>query len=155
MSKTFEGPRGVDLLQSETLELLPSAARTATPGTNGTAFVLNGERVAFGILLKITNKATDAADTLDVYIDFLGPDGVTWINAVHFTQAKGNEADAESQYVQLIPNTGSTAPTVVTGDAASGVVRPEVTGSQIRARYAIVDADANGTFSFGVWATAL
>lgn len=152
---TLKGDRGRDLLSGERITLAASAARTATAGTNGTAYVLNGERSIIGVQLKFTNKQTDAADTCDVYIDFLSPDGTNWINAAHFTQALGDGADAETQYINLVPSTGSTTPTVVTSDAASGVVRPEVFGSQIRARWVIVDADADGSFTFSVYAYAM
>lgn len=150
----LKGPRGVELLQGEQIALFASAARTATAGTNGTAAIVNGERIAIGLLLKVTAAGTDAADTLDVYVDFLGPDGTTWLNAVHFEQVIGTDA-AESQYVLLIPNSGSTTVTQVGSDAAAGTVRPNVFGSQIRGRYVLVDADADGGFTFSLYAYAL
>lgn len=141
-------------MQGEQITLFASAARTATAGTNGTAYDLDGERLIIGVLLKVTNADTDAADTLDVYVDFLGPDGTTWLNAVHFEQVIGTDA-AESQYVLLVPNSAATTVTTVTSDAAVGTVRPEVFGSQIRGRYVLVDADADGTFTFSLYAYAL
>jgi hypothetical protein len=135
----------------ETIALLASAARTATAGTNGAAFPVT-TRVLFAILLEFTNKADDVDDTCDVYIDMLL--GATWINAVHFTRVLGNAADASKEYALLMPSAG-TAPITATADAGSGVIRPEVIGSQIRARWIIVDpsgADATFTFSVTVWA---
>ncbi len=151
---SVKGPRGVELLQGETITLAASAARTATAGTNGTAFTVQGERAVFAVLFDVTNADHEAGDTLDVYIDFLGPDGATWLNAVHFAQEHGDHAAAK-YYVLLIPNSGTASPTTVTSDAAAGVVRPEVTGSQIRARWVIVDSgDGDATFTFAVsdWA---
>lgn len=151
----IETSRGTNLLKGESIALLASAARTATAGTNGTAFTLNGERVVFAILFSLTAAAHEAGDTLDLYIDFLGPDGATWINAVHFTQEHGDHAAAK-YYALLNPNAGTAAPLTVTADAAAGVIRPEVTGSQIRARWVIVDSgDGDASFTFSVYAWAL
>lgn len=152
----IETDRGVNLLKGEPLVLAASAARTATAGTNGTAIPLNGERMILAIELRFTNKTHEAGDTCDVYIDFLGPDGVNWINAVHFAQEHGDHADASAHYVLLIPNAGSTKTVDVTSDALADVVRPEVTGSQIRARWVIVDSgDADASFTFAINAYAL
>lgn len=153
---SMRGSRGFDLLQGEPIMLAASAARTATAGTNGTAYVTNGERSACAVLLEFTDKKTAAGDTCDVYIDFYVPqgDGGAWINAVHFTQALGNGTDAEKQYVLLTPAAGTTAPTVVTGDASAGAARPEVTGSQIRARWVIVSG-TDASFTFSVYAYGL
>ena len=137
--------------EGESIVLLPSAARGATVGTNGTAFPVPG-RVAFAILLEFTAKADDVDDTCNVYIDMLV--GSTWINAIHFTQVLGNAADASKEYALLMPSAQST-PIVATGDAGSGVIRPMVIGSQIRARWVIVDptgADASFTFAVTAWA---
>lgn len=152
----LHGSRGIDLFPGEQITLAASAARTATAGANGTAYVINGERTAIGVLVSYTAITHEAADTIDVYIDFLGPDGATWLNAVHFTQQHGDHVAPIREYVLLIPNAGTAAPTVVTSDAAAGVVRPEVFGSQIRARWVIVDSgDADASFTFSVYAYAL
>ncbi len=144
--------RGVNLNQGEAFTLAALAAREATAGTNGTAYVLQGERVAIGLLCKFTAKATDASDTCDVYVDVL-VDGTNWVNAVHFTQALGNGTDAASEYALLLPS-ANTAPlviTTVTADAASGVVRPDIIGSQIRARWVIVNSSTDDeSFTFSV-----
>ena len=139
--------------KGEALTLAASVARGVAASGNGTAFDIDG-RVAMGILLKFTDKQADGTDTCDVFIDLLL--GAIWVNAIHFTQAFGNGTDAASEYALILPTSGLTTPTVVTSDAASGVVRPEVVGSQIRARWAIVDGGgAVASFTFGVTAWAL
>lgn len=68
--------------------LLSSAART-----------LSGERVIPGsfenilagsFLLVVSAAATEAADTLDVYVQSSADDGATWDDFIHFTQVLGN-----------------------------------------------------------------
>jgi hypothetical protein len=135
----------------ESFTLLPSAARGATAVTNGTPVDIS-TRIAFAILLEFTAKADDVDDTCNVYIDMLI--GATWVNAVHFAQVLGNAADASTEYALLVPSQQTITLNVST-NAGSGVVRPEVIGSQIRARWVIVDpagADASFTFSVMVWA---
>jgi hypothetical protein len=135
----------------ESFVLLPSAARGATAGTNGTPVDVP-TRMAFAILLEFTAKADDVDDTCNVYIDMLI--GATWINAVHFTQVLGNAADASKEYAMLMPS-ASTVTINTTSNAGSGVIRPEVIGSQMRARWIIIDptgADASFTFSVTVYA---
>jgi len=148
------GNRGINLEAGELFTLAASAAREATAGTNGTAFVLNGERTAIIVLCEFTAKATDVGDTCDVYVDMLV--NATWINAVHFTQALGNGTDAAKEYAVLVPSGSNTTVTTATADLASGAVRGDAFGSQIRARWVIV---ASGTddesFTFSVTGYAL
>lgn len=127
--------------------LAASAARTA--GASGTAVVVGGWRRAI-VELSITASATDAGDTLNVFVDVLAPDGVTWLNAVHFTQQAGNGAAAK-EYAVLDPANPGTSVIAVTSDAASGAVRPALFGPQVRARWAIVDSgDGNSSHTFAV-----
>lgn len=128
--------------------LAASAARTDTAGTNGTAVTINGKWVFMNILCEFTAKGTDATDTCDVYVDVLI--GSTWINAIHFTQALGNGTDAAKEYATLGASSSNTIVTTATADLASGAVRADCFGSQIRARWVIVDTgtdDASFTFS--------
>jgi len=142
------------IYNGELLTLEASAAHIATAGTNGTAVVVDGHRKRFIVLLEFTNKAADSNDTCDVYVDVLI--GSTWINAVHFTQVLGNAADASKEFAILDPASPGTSVISVTSDAASGAVRPAAFGSQMRARWVIVDpTGANATFSFSVTAYAL
>lgn len=139
--------------RGETLTLAASAARAVADSGSGTAYPIPSRGV-LAILLEFTDKQTDGTDTCDVYIDMLI--GSTWVNAVHFTQALGNGTDAAKEYALIMPTSGLTTPTTITSDAASGVVRPEVIGSQIRARWAIVDGGGSAaSFTFAVTAWAL
>lgn len=137
-----------DSYYEKTLTLAASAARTPTAGTNGTAFELDGKLAALMVVCEFTAKGTDATDTADVYVDVLV--GALWINAIHFTQALGNGTDAAAECAVICPGGGNTAITSITADAASGVVRPNLFGSSVRARWIIVNtgaADASFTFS--------
>jgi hypothetical protein len=148
----MKGPRGVELLQGETITLAASAARTA--GANGPAVYVGGERERLLVLLNVTASLTDAADTLDVYIDW-SLDNVTWFNGGHFAQQAGNGA-AKKEYMIFDPSNPGTASILVTSDAAAGAVRPAAFGVYIRARWAIVDSgDANQSHTFSVVAYAV
>ena len=146
------GSRGTDLQKGELITLAASAARTA--GANGTAVFVGGERKRFVIVNAITVSATDAGDTLDVYVD-CSLDGVTWYNAAHFTQQAGNGA-ARTEYAVLDPSNPGVAVIDVTADAAAGAVRPALFGPYIRARWAIADSgDGNSSHTFSVLAYAV
>jgi hypothetical protein len=144
----------VELLQGELITLAASAARTAS--ANGTAVYVGGERRRFVIVNAITVSATDAGDTLDVYVDF-SLDNVTWYNAVHFTQRAGNlPATPRTEYAVLDPANPGTSVINVTADAAAAAVRPALFGPYMRARWALVDGggDANTSHTFSVIAYA-
>jgi len=142
------------LPSGEDITLAASAARGATAGTNGTAVAIDGSRRRFIVLIEFTAKATDANDTCDVYVDVLI--GSTWINAIHFTQALGNGTDAAKEFAILDPANPGTSAINVTSDASSGAVRPAAFGSQMRARWVIVDpTGANASFTFSVIAYAV
>ena len=132
------------------LTLAASAARTAS--ANGTAVAAHDVSRLL-VLLNITASATDAGDTLDVYVD-VSPDNATWLNAIHFTQQAGNGAAGKQFAVLDATNPGATV-TDVTSDAAAGAVRPGLFGAYVRARWAITDVagdDASHTFSVTAYA---
>jgi hypothetical protein len=144
----LRGPRGVDLLQGETIVLFASAARGASAGTNGTPVVVNGERPRHVFLLDTSAAATEGTDTLDVYIDVLAGDGVTWLNAIHFPQLIGT-GGAKKYWAVLDPSAPGTACVDVTTDAAVNTVRPSLFGPQVRGRYVEVDGGgAASSFTF-------
>lgn len=149
---SIKGPRGVELLQGETITLAASAARTT--GANGTAVFIGGERRRFIVVNAITASAAVAGDVCNVYVDF-SLDGTTWHNAVHFTQQAGNGA-ARTEYAVLDPSNPGTSTIAVTSDAASGAVRPALFGAYIRARWAVTDGGAHGqSHTFSVIAYAI
>lgn len=133
--------------------LAASAARTAD-GT-GTAVVLNGLKTAYIVVCEFTAKATNADDTMDVYVDVLV--GAKWINAIRFTRALGNGTDAATEYAVLCPSGANTDVTVATADLASAKVRGDAFGSQMRARWDITDGGGAGdpSFTFSVTCYAI
>ena len=153
MTGASRGPRGVNLIQGEIITLAALAARTA--GANGTAAIINGERRRYLVICAITASLTDAADTLDVYVDF-SLDNVTWYNAIHFTQQAGNGA-ARAEFAVLDTANPGAMVFNITADAAAGGARPALFGPYMRARWAIADGapgagDSSHTFSVLVYA---
>lgn len=148
----IKGPRGSELSQGEIITLAASAARTA--GANGSSVYVGGERRRFIVLLDVTASLTDAADTLDVYVDY-SLDDTTWINGGHFAQQAGNGA-AKKEFMVFDASNPGTASILVTSDAAAGAVRPAAFGAYMRARWAIADSgDANQSHTFSVKAYAI
>ena len=96
--------------------------------TNGTPNDVGALRRAI-VLLNVSNADTDAGDTLDVFVDVLGPDGATWLNAIHFPQVIGTAAACKAFAVLDSDNPGALA-IAVTADAAPSAVRPALFGSQ-------------------------
>lgn len=132
----------------EAVTLTASAARTSN-GSGGGVYI--GHLSRLQVLLSITASATDAGDTLDVYVD-VSPDGSTWLNAVHFTQQAGNGA-AVKQTATLDRANPGTSVIAVTSDAAAGSVRPALWGLYARARWAIADSgNGNSSHTFAVTA---
>jgi hypothetical protein len=146
------GSRGVDLQRGEAFTLRASAISAATAGTNGTAVEIHGERLIYTFVLACTDVATDAGDTLNVYVDTLYGTA-TWINAVHFTQIIGTDANTTSFFATVMPENLGVS-TAITTDCAAGVSRG-IVGSQWRARWIVVDADANASFIWSLTAYAL
>jgi len=97
--------------------------------------------------LSVTAAATDAADTLDVYVDTTIDGGTSWLNVAHFTQVLGNGGAKHETCVVNPTASVATAPVNTAADAASGAVR-NLLGSAFRARYVQVDANANASFAF-------
>jgi hypothetical protein len=139
-----------DTYYEKTLTLVPAGTYVAD-GT-GTAYVTGGKQKSWVVVCDYTAKATDANDTMDVYIDVLV--GTLWINVIRFTTALGNGTDAQREVGNITPANQNTAVTAVSADCASGVVRPGITGSQIRARWDFTDGGGGGaaTFDFSVLA---
>ena len=118
------------------ITLHASGAETTTAGTNGTAVQIAGVSRMI-VLLDASVSATEAGDTLNVYVD-VSLDNSTWMNAVHFTAQAGNGA-AFKEFAVLDPSAPGTAVVNVTADAAAAAVRPSLFGMWIRARWIVVD----------------
>jgi len=148
----MQSARGVNLEQGEAITLRASAVTAAVAGATGTAVQINGERLAYTWILACTDVKTDAIDTLDVYIDTLFGTA-TWINCVHFTQIIGTDANDTAYFAVTVPANMLTTDAVTT-DCAVGVARG-VVGSQFRARWTMVDANADGNFTWSLTGYAL
>ncbi len=135
-------------MSAKLFTLAASAARTM--GANGAALDGVGHFKRFIFVLNITASATDAGDTLDVYIDWSIDGGTTWLNGGHFTQQAGNGAAAKA-FMVFDPSNPGTSAIAVTSDAASGAVRPGLFGTSVRARWAIADSgNGNSSHTFSV-----
>lgn len=133
----------------EYADLLASAARTATAGANGDAVTLP-VAPAYAFCLDVTVAATDVGDTLDVYVQTLV--GGQWVDVVHFTQVLGN-GGAKRFFGKVSAGLAETM--FENGTAlAAGAVR-NLCGDAWRARYVLVDADADATVTFQVTASPL
>lgn len=128
------------------LTLLASAARTSTG--QGTAVTGLGAYKSATIFLDVTAAATDATDTLDVYVEYSPDAGTTWDNFVHFTQVLGN--GGPKQFVAHV-NLFGAAPDAMhaVGEAlAAGSVRQVDFGDRLRVRWEITDGGGGGNVSF-------
>lgn len=146
--------RGKNLQQGESITVFAATTTAgAVASTNGTAVYIGGERKKYLFLLNVTAAATDAADTLNVYVDW-SIDGTTYINGGHFTEVLG-DGGAKKYYMVFDATNPGTSVIDATSDAASGAVRPGMFGAYIRGRYAVVDADADSAFTFTVTGYAI
>ena len=100
--------------------LLASAVRTTAVANAAGAAVSCARARRICCLLDVTDAAGAAGDTLDVFIDVLGPDGATWLNAGHFAQVAGDSAAVKHW---LVLDSASVAATSfdVSADCAAGV----------------------------------
>lgn len=137
------------------LELLASAAR----GVSGNAVLTkppNPERIAGGIfMLNVTAAATDATDTLDVYLQSSIDEGVTYDDFVHFTQVLGNGGAkkflAEWMARTGAPNNPETEMHAPSDAAMAAGVKQGPVGPLWRVKWVIVDPGAGvASFTFSL-----
>lgn len=138
------------------LELRASSAQAAPASVTGDTIKVEPDASPFieaEFILDVTAAATDATDTLDVYIDFSPDGGISWVNAIHFTQVLGN-GGAKKEIAKITANTGlstPTAPLSIAADAASGAVRNISLFECVRYRSVSVDASTdNGSFTWSL-----
>ena len=128
--------------------LLASAARTVTAGTNGSAVALPDAPNGYAFVLDVTAAATDAGDTLDVQVQTL-IDGTNWVPVCSFTQCLGN--GGAKRHIGKVSSNGAVTMFEAAATLSAGSIR-NLCGDAYRVRWAIVDADADGSFTFSVTA---
>lgn len=137
--------------------LLASAARTVS----GNSGLLTGVR--WGLIeaaifeFALSAAATDANDTLDVFLQSSHDGGTTWDDFVHFTQAIGT-GGAQKFLAKWIRDI---APEREHGAAQDGVLAASsvlqgLIGPDVRVKWVIVDpTGANASFTFSVSMTPI
>lgn len=99
-------------------------------------------------ILNLTAAATDAGDTLDVYLDTSYDNGATWVNLGHFTQCLGN-GGAKKYVLTICPTNPGTSVIDVSADASAGAQRQIGFGTRFRYRSVVVDASTqNVSFNY-------
>lgn len=103
------------------------------------------------VQLDVTAAATEAGDTLDVYVDMSIDGGTKWNNLLHFNQVLGN--GGAKTFVGIIKNDnpGASAVFATTSDAAAGATRQIGFGDRIRFRAVVADASTqNVSFTYSL-----
>lgn len=126
-----------------------SSAKTATSAGNAAQYFVADRNVL--LQLDVTAAATEAGDTLDVFVQTT-VDGTNWVDVAHFTQVLGN-GGAKRHFMKL----NVTEPQATWENAtalAAGSVR-HFAGVRWRCRWVIVDVAtlANQSFTFSVIAS--
>src|SRR5262245_4196254 len=132
------------------ITLQSSAAQTLTGVGSAVARPVDAHSSAC-FELDLTAAATDALDTLDVFVQTT-IDGTNWLDVVHFTQAVGN--GGAKRFISKIAKQLTTAEFEVATALGAAAVR-NIFGDQYRVRWDIVDADADASFTFSVTANFL
>lgn len=123
-------------------------AYTIYPGI-GTA--INPKATELQVILDVTSAATDAGDTLDVYVDTSFDGGTSFVNIGHFTQVLGN--GGAKKFIMAFkanPITASNSVSFTADQAASAALQIGF-GDRIRTRAVLVDATTqNASFTFSI-----
>jgi hypothetical protein len=140
-------------MKTQIATLRASAAQAGAGTVNGTPVKFQHPFREAMILLDVTAAATEADDTLDVYIDTSPDGGTTWINVGHFTQVLGNGGAKKFVMALRADNPGTSAVTNVTSDAAAGATRQYGIADRLRYRGVVVDpTGSNASFTYAVTA---
>jgi hypothetical protein len=129
---------------------IQASAAKSTTGT-GTAVDGLGEWRAIVFQCDLTAAATEVGDTLDVFVQTT-IDGTNWVDVVHFTQMLGN-GGAKRFYAKLMWDAALTE--FENATALGAAANRSIMGDSYRCRWAITDANANGSFTFSVKANLL
>lgn len=133
--------------QGDAVTLLSSGARTETG--NGTGVRLPGFVNAISFALDLTAAATDAGDTLNVYVQ-TKIDGTNWVDVVAFTQCLGN--GGAKRHIGKLNATAALTMFENATSLTAGTIR-DLLGDEWRVRWAITDASTdNASFTFSVTA---
>lgn len=132
-------------------EIVASAARTTTGTGSSVDFPYSTDAVEFQ--LDVTAAATEAGDTLDVFIQTT-VDGTNWIDVVAFTQVTGD--GGAKRHVAKILRAASESMFEASATLSAGSVR-NLLGQKYRARWDVTDVAtlSNQSFTFSVKATLL
>lgn len=130
----------------DSAELLASAARsTVTSASYGDPVRLPNHLVGLVFVCDLTAAATDAADTLDVYVQ-TRVQGF-WVDVIHFTQMLGN-GGAKRYFSKL--QAGLSVTEFENATALGAGAARNIVGDEWRVKWALVDADADASFTFSV-----
>lgn len=101
-------------------------------------------------VLDVTAAATDAGDTLDVYLDTSFDGGATFVNIGHFTQVLGNGgAKTYIMAFKAAPIAASNSVAATANQSAAAALQIGF-GDRFRYRTTLVDADANASFTYSL-----
>jgi hypothetical protein len=128
--------------------LAPVTTVAGAVSASGAAVHIPATHSGMAFVLDVTAAATDAGDTLDVKVQ-CRLDGTNWHDVVSFTQCLGN--GGAKRHVAKISSSVAQAMYEVGSALAAGSVR-NLLGEVWRVTYTQVDADSDGTFTFGVTA---
>lgn len=142
------------------IELKESGAQTAS--TTGEWVDLFGDAEILGnevpreivFTLDVTAAATEAGDTLDVFVDMSNDESIS-VNVIHFTQVVGN--GGAKRFVAKLTGEALNDPDAVadvSSDASAGVVRNLGFMPKMRYRSTIADAVTTSNVSFTYSLTA-
>lgn len=131
--------------------ILASAARTSS-GTSALPTSFSFANVAAACFaLIVSAAATDAGDTLDVYVQHSPDGGTSWDDFIHFTQVLGNGGAKKhiAQWSSLV-SPESEMHALADASLAAGVLQGPVS-DLVRLKWVIVDASTvNVSFTFAV-----
>ncbi len=138
----------------ETL-LTPAARTTSGFLVVGTPVLTFGDYESIMFLLNVTAAATEAGDTLDVFIQKnVGPeDTPVWHDFIHFTQVLGN-GGAKQHVAQVSTELITTSMGVVKDGALAVGCENGPISDRLRIKWNIVDVATlgNQSFNFAVYA---
>ena len=127
------------------VDLAPSAARIISGTSPSSAGLVGVEAFTSADVALLVTAATGTSPTLDVYIQKLLPDGATWVDLIHFTQATG----AVVRWVSVVGTAMSADIAVQDAALTVATVRAALLGSVWRVKYVIGGTNPSFTFQVG------